>query len=253
MAKFRRRSSRKSPFAPVTLSESGGVRYLHFGSEWIQGAMRVKRPDWPELEYVQQMMAWMLFQDRPRAILQLGLGTGALTKFCYREFPKAAVTAVEINPEVISICHAMFKLPPDDDRLTVLQMDAMDYVCDASHHGKADILQVDLYDADAHGPVLDSPEFYAACAACLKPDGIMAVNLFGDHPSYDKNLHVMEAVFPRVLCLPEIDAGNIVAFAFKNGQKLDFQTLYDRAMQVEDATGLPARKWVSGLKSHYSS
>ncbi len=252
MAKFRR-SARKSQFAPITLSESGGVRYLHFGSEWIQGAMRIKRPDWPELEYVQQMMAWMLFQDRPERIVQLGLGTAALTKFCYHHLPEAFVTTVEINPEVISICRAMFKLPPNDARLNVMPMDAMEYVCDAAHHGKVDILQVDLYDAEARGPVLDSPGFYAACADCLKPDGIMAVNLFGDHPSYDKNLRVMEAIFDRVLCLPEIDAGNIVAFAFKNGQELDFQTLYDRAMEVEEATGLPARKWVSGLKSHYSS
>lgn len=252
MAKFRR-SSRKSQFTPITLSESGGVRYLHFGSEWIQGAMRIKRPDWLELEYIQQMMAWMLFARDPQEILQLGLGTAALTKFCYHHLPEASVTAVEINPEVISVCRAMFKLPPNDARLTVVPMDAMEYVCDSGHHGKTDILQVDLYDAEARGPVLDSPEFYAACADCLKPGGILAVNLFGDHPSYDKNLRVMEDIFARVLCLPEIDAGNIVAFAFKNGQELDFQNLYDRAMEVEEATGLPARKWVSGLKSHYSS
>src|SRR5690606_8381689 len=36
-------------FAPVTLSEQFGVRYLHFGTEWVQGAMRVSKPDWIEL------------------------------------------------------------------------------------------------------------------------------------------------------------------------------------------------------------
>jgi len=30
---------------PITLSEEGGIRYLHFGSPWIQGAMRIARPD----------------------------------------------------------------------------------------------------------------------------------------------------------------------------------------------------------------
>jgi hypothetical protein len=43
------------------------VRYLHFGTEWVQGAMRIRKPDWPELEYAQQMMAWMLFIEQPRA------------------------------------------------------------------------------------------------------------------------------------------------------------------------------------------
>ncbi|MBS1169317.1 MAG: spermidine synthase [Burkholderiaceae bacterium] len=240
---------RKPKYAPVNLSESGGVRYLHFGTHWIQGAMRIRRPDWIELEYVQQMMAWMLFIEQPEQIVQLGLGTAALTKACYRHFTDAHVTAIELNPMVISVCQAMFKLPPNDDRLHVVEMDAMDFVLDEEHHCKVDVLQADLYDATAQGPVLDTPEFYAACAACLKPHGIMTLNLFGDHPSYDKNLKAIKPFFERVLCLPEVDAGNVVALAFKTAPKFDFPLLYERALTVADATGLPARQWVSGLKA----
>src|SRR3569833_1496163 len=60
--------ARKPKFAPVTLSEQFGIRYLHFGTEWVQGAMRISKPDWVELEYAQQMMAWMLFIDQPAHI-----------------------------------------------------------------------------------------------------------------------------------------------------------------------------------------
>ena len=74
-----------------------------------QGAMRLRKPDWIELEYAQQMMAWMLFIDRPAHLVQLGLGTGALTKFCYRQFPESQVTAVELNPSVIAICPTTFR------------------------------------------------------------------------------------------------------------------------------------------------
>ncbi|MBV8634113.1 MAG: methyltransferase domain-containing protein, partial [Burkholderiaceae bacterium] len=152
--------ARKPKFAPVTLSELDGVRYLHFGTEWVQGAMRIRKPDWPELEYAQQMMGWMLWQTAPRRIAQLGLGTGALTKYCYKQYPQASVTAVELNPSVIAICNSMFKLPPEDERLQVLEMDAMDFVNERANHGSLDVLQVDLYDATAKGPVLDTPEFY---------------------------------------------------------------------------------------------
>lgn len=76
--------SAKSRFAPVTFSETAGVRYLHFGTEWVQGAMRLKKPDHIELEYVQQMMAWLLFLETPARIVQLGLGAAALTKFTHR-------------------------------------------------------------------------------------------------------------------------------------------------------------------------
>jgi spermidine synthase len=163
------KSVRKPKFEPVTLSEQDGVRFLHFGNEWVQGAMRIRKPDWIELEYAQQMMAWMLFNDKPQHVVQLGLGTGALTKFSYRQFPQARVTAVELNPSVVGICRSMFKLPADDDRLSIIEMDAMDFVTDDAHYGTIDALQADLYDATVRGPVLDTAEFYTACSASIVP------------------------------------------------------------------------------------
>lgn len=44
-----------------TVSEQQGIRYLHFDSPWIQGAMDLKRPDRLVLSYTEQMMAWLLF------------------------------------------------------------------------------------------------------------------------------------------------------------------------------------------------
>jgi spermidine synthase len=246
-AESSRRPSRKPKFAPVTLSEQDGVRYLHFGTEWVQGAMRIRKPDWPELEYAQQMMAWMLFLDAPRAIAQLGLGTGALTKFCYRQFPQAQVTAVELNAAVVSICQSMFKLPEEDARLSVLEMDALDFVNDPANAQAFDVLQCDLYDATAKGPVLDTPEFYMACNACLSDDGIMTVNLFGDHPSFAKNKKAMKFAFGHVICLPEVHDGNVVAICFKRRPVLDMEALEARAVQIVASTKLPAKSWVKGI------
>ncbi|WP_136418438.1 SAM-dependent methyltransferase [Herbaspirillum sp. ST 5-3] len=240
---------RKPKFAPITLSEENGVVYLHFGNEWVQGAMRIRKPDWIELEYAQQMMAWMLFIREPQHIVQLGLGTGALTKFCYRQFPQAQVTAVELNPAVIIACHSMFRLPLDDERLSTIEMDAMDFVVDEANHGKIDVIQADLYDATVKGPVLDTAEFYQACEACLTPEGIMTVNLFGDHPSYGKNLKAMRFAFDEVMCLPPVHEGNVVAIGFKKAPKLDFPALYERAAEITDATRLPTKSWVNGLKA----
>ena len=243
------RPARKPKFAPVTLSEEAGVRYLHFGTEWVQGAMRLRKPDWIELEYAQQMMAWMLFITEPAHIVQLGLGTGALTKFSYRQFAQARVTAVELNPSVVAICESMFKLPPEDDRLTVLEMDAGEFVAEPARRGAIDVLQVDLYDATARGPVLDTPEFYGVCAACLAPGGIATVNLFGDHPSYARNLKAMKHAFAHVIALPEVHDGNVVALAFRDKPVLDFALLHERAAAIRAATKLPARSWVDGIKA----
>jgi len=240
---------RKVKFAPVTLSEQFGIRYLHFGTEWVQGAMRISKPDWLELEYAQQMMAWMLFNDKPKHIVQLGLGTGSLTKFSYKWFREAQVTAVDLNPSVITVCTTMFKLPANDERLSVLEMDALEYVNDPANLGRIDALQVDLYDATARGPVLDTPEFYQSCAACLTPDGIMTVNLFGDHPSYAKNLSAMHFAFDTVISLPEVHDGNVIAIAFNASPTLDIAALYERAAQITALTKLPAKSWVNGIKA----
>lgn len=239
---------RKIKYAPVTLSEMDGCRFLHFGTEWVQGAMRLRKPDWLELEYAQQMMAWMLFIEKPQHIVQLGLGTASLTKFCYRQFTEARVTAIELNPAVISICATMFKLPDNDARLQVLEMDAEEFVNEPSRYGTLDVLQVDVYDATARGPVLDSAEFYQACADCLKPDGILTVNLFGDHPSYLKNINVLKFIFDQVICLPEVHDGNVIAIAFNNRVKLDFAALHARAVQIQLDTKLPAKTWVNGIQ-----
>jgi spermidine synthase len=210
--------------------------------------MRVARPDAIELEYVQMMMMWMLFVQQPRRIVQLGLGSAALTRFCYQKFPDARVTAAELNPNVIEICHAYFGLPPNDARLDVREMDALDFVMDPANHGTVDVLQVDLYDEEARGPVLDSPEFYQACADCLTDDGIMTANVFGDFIHYDRNLQAMEQAFDAVVWLPEVHDANIVVLAFKRAPQIDFALLYERAADIKRRYNLPARNWVNGLK-----
>lgn len=242
------KAPRKVKYAPVTLSEQDGVRFLHFGTEWVQGAMRIRKPDALELEYAQQMMLWMLFNDQPAHVVQLGLGTGALTKFCYRQFPAARVSAIELNPSVVTVCETMFKLPPNDERLNVVEMDALDFVNDSVNQGSVDVFQIDLYDATARGPVLDTPEFYQSCAACLTDDGMITVNLFGDHPSYAKNLKAMKFAFDAVVWLPEVHDGNVIVIAFKRAPVLDFSILYERAAAIKAATKLPAKTWVDGLK-----
>lgn len=233
---------------PATITEFDGVRSLHLGSSWEQGAMRLTQPDAIELEYVQMMMAWLLFIEQPRRIVQLGLGSAALTKFCYRRFPEARVDAIELNPNVIAICRALFALPPNDARLNVAEMNALDFVLDAENHGSIDALQVDLYDEEARGPVLDTPEFYQACHDCLAPDGIMTANVFGEPANYDKNLDAMRAVFDAVVWLPEVHDANIVVIAFKRAPQIEFARLFKRAGEIRRRYNLPAKGWVEGLQ-----
>lgn len=240
----------------VSISEFRGVRSLHLNDDFsgdtayaaIQGSMRMAVPEQIELEYVQQMMMWMLFEENPAHIMQLGLGAAALTKFCYRYFPEAKVSAIELNPHVIAMCHQQFHLPENDARLKVIEANALDVVLNPARHASIDILQVDLYDAEAQGPVLDTPEFYQACADCLSENGMMTVNLFSSAENRSKNLAAMELAFDAVVWLPEVHDANVVVLAFKRAPAIDFAVLYQRAAIIRVNYKLPAPYWVNGLK-----
>jgi spermidine synthase len=236
---------------PVTFSESGGVRYLHLGSPWIQGAMRLKDPDEIYLEYSQQMMAWLLFLESYPGmhIAQLGLGTGALAKFCLRYCPGVMNTGVELNPAVIVAARTMFHLPDDSRYLKVIQADALDFVKNAFHEERFDALQVDLYDAEAEGPVLSSLEFYQACFAVLKEPGVLTVNLFTRHRSFKINItNLCKAFQNRVLIFPESHDCNAVAIAFKGPMiDIDWDFVAKRAKLIQKQTGLSTQNWAKGL------
>lgn len=236
---------------PVTFSESGGIRYLHFGTDLIQGAMRIRDPNEIYLEYNQQMMAWLLFLETKAGmkVAQLGLGTGALAKFQHHYCPAVKTTVVELNPAVILSARSMFSTPDDDRRLEILQTDAKAFVKSSRYKNQFDAVQVDLYDAICDGPVASSLDFYKGCFNILKSPGVMTVNLFSRHKSFDINLkNICEAFDDRVLLFPESHDCNVVAIAFK-GPKLDveWRDVAKRAKLIMNKTGLPTNTWTSGL------
>ncbi len=232
-----------------TISELDGIRYLHFGTEWVQGAMRLRRPNDLVLAYTQQMMAWLLFLE-PGAeddIGIMGLGAGSLLRYTLHK-TAARVATVEWNPMVSAVCRSHFRLP-DSPRSQIDHCDAADWVRVADNIGRFRALMVDLYDATAQGPVRGSPDFYLDCARALTEDGIITVNLFGEHASFEPNLEGLRAAFPNgLLVLPEIDAGNRVAIGLKAGlPDLSVGEFIDRAGQIEKHYRLPAVRWARDL------
>jgi spermidine synthase len=261
---------KKSSLPVVNMSEMGGIRYLHLGTEWVQGSMRIAKPFEIELEYVQRMMAWLLFFDpltlKKLNALQLGLGAGTITKACYKTL-KMSTTVLEINPSVVAACQHWFKLPPQDKRFHVILGDAMKTLLNWEQSTQErrrltaekaqtlssnfiDCAQVDLYDHEAAAPVLDSEEFYSAVKAVLSDEGIMTVNLFGRSSSFDRSLAKISAAFGEdaVWSFKPTKEGNTVILAQRTPSRPKRDLLAARSEQIEAMFELPARKWLRLLK-----
>ncbi|MEO5671153.1 MAG: spermidine synthase [Ramlibacter sp.] len=242
-----------SALPEVNFSDHGDIRYLHLGTEWVQGSMLLDKPFDIELDYVQRMMAWLLFVEpdavAKRHAMQLGLGAGALTKFCRRKL-RMKTTAIEINPQVVATCRLWFKLPADDARLSVVLGDAAEVAAHAHWRGQVDALQVDLYDHEAAAPVLDSEAFYMDCRRLLTDDGCMTVNLFGRSSSYAQSLAKIAAAFGHgaLWAFRPTREGNTVVLALSEPRHPNRAELAERAETIETRWGLPARKWLRVFK-----
>lgn len=242
---------------PVTVSEADGVRYLHLGSIWIQGAMRIRKPQHLELDYVQRMLASLLWLPSDALgqgqAVQLGLGAGAITRFTRNQL-HMPTTVVEINPSVVDVGLNWFHLPQDAD---VVLGDAADWLAQAAPQSVR-LLHVDLYDHEAAAPVLDSQDFYAACRAVLDDGGLMSVNLFGRDSSFDTSIARIAAAFgsDQVWSLRPTREGNTVVVAGRGVLVPERDVLSARAAAIESrfgSLGLPARKWLRMVRPYVAA
>lgn len=225
----------------IDISEEAGVRYLHFGSLWIQGAMRIARPWHLELDYTKDMMASLLMRDDshfPRKVLLIGLGAASLTKFLYHNYPLAKLTVVEIEPRVVAAARQFFKLPEDPKRLNIVIADGAQFI--AENDKTYDLILVDGFDEDARPGELDTLPFYQMCRARLNDNGILAVNLLGRSRGYSTSLgRLREAFETRALAFPSCDSGNVIALAATGGHiRIPLDDLKEQAQELKKNTGL---------------
>ena len=239
--------------AAATITDHEGVRYLHLDSRYIQGAMLLDDPLALEMEYIQRMMAWLLWRPVDHMpdghAVQLGLGAGALTRFCHTVLG-LRTTAIEINPEVIAANRRWFHLP-QDDRLHVVEDDAERWVADPANAGTAQVVNVDVYDHEAAAPVLDSEAFYADCRRVLDDEGVMTVNLFGREADLAGSTARIAAAFGsrHVWIIPPLIEGNVVVVAARQVRPVGEEELDRRIADIEQRLGLPASSWLRQLRS----
>ncbi len=221
-------------------------RFLHFDLDTVQSAMHLEHPDALSLAYTRKMMAFLLFNRAPKRILLLGLGGGSLAKFCYRRLPCAALTAVEVNPNVIAL-REEFCIPPDDDRFRVICADGATYV--ARLERSKDVILADACDRSGIAPELDAIEFYQHARRCLAPGGVFVVNMCADINDCVTHVTKLRAVFGDAFMTLQVRPdGNVIAFAFKEcSPEIDWDKLEAGAVDLNRRFRLNFPKYVRGM------
>lgn len=193
--------------------DDGKSRFLYFNVRLMQSEMSLKAPHDLAIRYTQKMMAFLLFQPRPKRIVLIGLGGGSLIKFCYQRMPGTQLTAVELDPNVIAF-RDTFLLPPDDDRLQVLEADGAEFL-EKTEKG-IDALLVDAFDKTGFAPSLANREFFDNAYTKLSGNGVLVINLAGEKETYagliGEAMHVFD---DQVIVISVPDDGNHVLYAFK--------------------------------------
>lgn len=231
----------------VQIKDRDDIRYMYLSSPWIQGAMSLKAPHELVHDYAQNMMIWLLFDQSPQKIAQLGLGAGTLTRFCQHYFPRAHIDVLEINPKVIQAVHEHFFIAERSTHVHIHEQCAQEFVSRAPAQSY-DLLQVDTYGAQAVAPALGGVEFYRHCARILTDKGLLTINLLGRPDIIHEHIHELNQSFAATAWLPENEDGNLIAIAFKKAPEITFSALYKRAAQIESRYQLPATTWVQALE-----
>jgi spermidine synthase len=204
-----------------------------------QSEMRIDDPYALVSEYTREMMGFLAFQPRPKQILIIGLGGGSLVKYCHRHLPTTRITAVEIDPDVLSL-RSQFLVPLDDDRLTVIQADGADHVARMATRGeRINAILVDAYDHTGIADAVVERSFVENTKQILGTNGVFVMNVVADSADAKRHVETVRQVFGAAVVVAMQRGGNLVIFAG--------QTLHDpqrarsavrNAERVEDRLGL---------------
>ena len=234
----------------IDVSESGGVRSLHFASFAIQSSMRIKKPFDLELTYTRAMMMFLLFHQRPRKILLIGLGGASIPKFIHRFLPEMKSIVLEIHHKVINVAQQMFHLPPNDKTLKVIHGDGISFM--KKHTQSTDILMIDAFDAEGVPRNFRSLAFFDICKSTLRKDGIFVMNIWASDPHYDLYIDRISRIFEGlILVIPTGKPGNQIVLGFNDKPKeLDIKTLRLKAKALEKKYALEFNTFFNQLMLH---
>lgn len=202
----------RDEYGDIQVYDRGDERYLVFDQPYEQSGVFKSDPARLLHEYTQIMMLVLLYQPRPRHVLLLGLGGGALVHCLHAYDAQIQIHAVELRAKVAKTAYRYFQLP-DDPHVQVTIMDAGDYLLEAPA-GSTQIIFSDLYLASTLDFRQLDETFIGRCHRTLDDEGWLVLNYFCQDRHLAEKLQTLYAIFPVVKTCTA-SSGNLVVLAGK--------------------------------------
>jgi spermidine synthase len=101
---------------------------LRSGDDALQSVIDLQNPHQLALRNLEYLVAVLLFIPQPKRVLMLGTAAGSLLHFLRYYYPEAAITAVDIDVELIEQLLDMEILPPAQAGLSYVYDDAARFI-----------------------------------------------------------------------------------------------------------------------------
>lgn len=241
---------RRDDDGEITVVDSDDIRYLYFANDVVQSAVDLTDPAQLVLSYTRAMACGLLFCDRPKTGLMIGLGGGALVHFINRHFWQTELTVVEQRETLINIARDYFLLAPLTNVRYVAEDGLYFLLRDES---RFDFILVDAFDENGLSKSIVGVDFLAACRRRLSADGLIILNLWRSQVLVTEELiaQAQEQFDGRVLTLALPDKGNLIVLAGPAiPRSLHWRPLRERAKELEPAWGIELRKLLKHVKPH---
>jgi spermidine synthase len=225
--------SKSEDFKAFDIREYQGIRWIRTPEGTVQSVMLLEDPAYPVLDYIQAMLCAVLFVHRPRKLLNLGLGAGAIERFLLTQLPGLALVSVEIDTRMIKIAKDYFQIPPSHP---IVAQSAQHYL--ARNQDRFDILLSDVCTRQGAANSQLSPDFITHAAGVLNRGGVVAINLI---PSSESEVvEVLIALrndFPWIQIFDVPEADNMILFCTLQPSP-PLAELIQRAAALRQTTGL---------------
>ncbi|MGB8298353.1 MAG: fused MFS/spermidine synthase, partial [Polyangia bacterium] len=193
-----------SAFSHFYVRDEGARRSLLFrrdsGEIVLETSVDCAAPHHLLIGYTRLMFASHFFVPKPKSVLLVGLGGGAMVHFMAHYTPETRVDVVEIDPAIVKAAKDFFGVK-EGGHTRIITEDAFKFFSRGSN--RYDVIYMDAFlkpsgDTDATGvPMrLKTEAFLRTVQHRLNPEGVVVWNLNG-HEAIGEDVRAIQKTFPQ--------------------------------------------------------